>query len=101
MNLTPRQIKLIRSTFRKLQPIANTFAELFYTRLFALDPSLRSGFDSADDDWHGHGHRLRQLMGTLVANLHKLDTLAPAIAALGRFHFGRVLRPSTYDLAGQ
>jgi hemoglobin-like flavoprotein len=38
------QINLVQSTFAAIRPIATVAAELFYTRLFTLDPSLRPMF---------------------------------------------------------
>jgi hemoglobin-like flavoprotein len=107
MNLTPRQISLVQGSFRKLNPIARTFAELFYMRLFAIEPALepalhalfRNGRDN--DGENGRADCLMRLMGTLVSNLNKLDCLKRAVAALGRSALGRALTPSAYDAAGQ
>ncbi|HXC41145.1 MAG TPA: globin domain-containing protein [Burkholderiales bacterium] len=101
MNLTPRQISLVQSTFRKLDPIAKTFAELFYTRLFALEPGLRVMFKDQDEDWERRGESLKHFMAALVSNLNKLDCLKRAVQALARSSFGRMLRPSAFDAAGQ
>ena len=38
------QIELVQSSFARVEPIADTAAALFYTRLFELDPSLRLMF---------------------------------------------------------
>lgn len=38
--MNPRQIQLVQASFAKVAPIADTAADLFYTRLFELDPSL-------------------------------------------------------------
>ena len=40
--MTPQQITLVQATFADVKPIATTAAELFYNRLFTLDPALRS-----------------------------------------------------------
>ena len=39
--MNSEQINLVQSTFADVRPIAPAAAELFYTRLFVLDPSLR------------------------------------------------------------
>ncbi len=39
--MTPQQINLVQETFADVKPIAATAAELFYNRLFTLDPALR------------------------------------------------------------
>jgi hypothetical protein len=42
--MTPEQIRHIRSSWAAVLPIAATAADLFYQRLFDLDPSLRALF---------------------------------------------------------
>lgn len=37
--MTLYQIRLIRDSFAELVPIGDTVAELFYRRLFAIDPA--------------------------------------------------------------
>jgi len=48
--VTPNQITLVQDSFQLVAPIADTASELFYTRLFELDPSVRPLFptDIAD-----------------------------------------------------
>ncbi|MDP1674939.1 MAG: globin domain-containing protein, partial [Burkholderiales bacterium] len=38
------QISLVQDSFSKVAPIAEAAAEMFYKRLFELDPKLRSLF---------------------------------------------------------
>jgi hemoglobin-like flavoprotein len=89
--MTPRQIQLVRSTFGLVEPIADQAAQLFYGRLFALDPYLADLFAATDMK-----KQRRVLMGTLavvVKGLDRLDTLTPAVEALGRRHVSyRVVR---------
>ena len=42
MNAT--QIELVQTTFAQVEPIAVVAADLFYTRLFELDPTLKPLF---------------------------------------------------------
>lgn len=42
MKLSSREVELIRSTFRLLEPKSGVAALAFYQRLFALDPSRRA-----------------------------------------------------------
>jgi nitric oxide dioxygenase len=39
-HMTNEQIKLVQDSFRQVAPIAETAAQLFYARLFELDPDL-------------------------------------------------------------
>ena len=42
--MTPKQIGLIKVTWDKVFPIADKAAELFYGKLFELDPELKPLF---------------------------------------------------------
>ncbi|HEY9050962.1 MAG TPA: hemin receptor, partial [Gammaproteobacteria bacterium] len=42
--MTPAEIKLVKESWAKVVPISETAAELFYGKLFELDPSVRSMF---------------------------------------------------------
>ena len=42
--MTNEQIKLAQDSFRQVVPIAETAAQLFYARLFELDPDLELFF---------------------------------------------------------
>ena len=104
--LTRRQIEIVQRTFRKLAPIEKTFADLFFTRLFALDPDFEAVLRkevgaSSEEDWQSYGGSLLGVIGTMVANLEQLDKLAPAVAAVGRINFGKALSLADFDLVGQ
>ena len=42
--MTETQIELVQSTWSKVAPISDKAADIFYDKLFALDPSLREMF---------------------------------------------------------
>ena len=42
--MTPKQISLIQQSWEKVLPIADKAADIFYTTLFEMDPSLTSLF---------------------------------------------------------
>jgi hemoglobin-like flavoprotein len=48
MSITLEQKKLVQETWEKVVPIAETAAELFYGRLFEIDPELKPLFKNAD-----------------------------------------------------
>lgn len=92
--MTPRQISLIRTSWSAVVPIADTAATLFYDRLFELDPSLRRLF--ASTDMAKQGKVLMQTLTVVVRSLDKLETIVPAIQALGRRHAGYGVRDEHY-----
>ncbi len=91
-------IRLVRESFTKVEPIADTAAELFYDRLFELDGDLKPLFHS---DLEAQGRLLMQMLGTAVDHLTDLDTLVPIVERLGSRHRVYGVEPSHYDTVGQ
>ena len=77
------QMALVQDSFAKVEPIADTAADLFYTRLFALDPALRPMFPA---DMTEQKHKLMAMLKLAVNSLNRLDDLVPAVQALGQRH---------------
>ena len=81
--MTPEQIELVQSSWEKVKPISEQAAELFYGRLFELDPSLKPLFKG---DMKEQGKKLMATLGLAVTSLTKLETILPAVQDLGRRH---------------
>jgi len=92
--VTPRQIELVQASWADVEPIAESAAEIFYSKLFALDPSLRPLFKS---DMKAQGHNLMEMIGFAVRGLARLEALVPGVQALGRRHAGYGVREGHYD----
>jgi hemoglobin-like flavoprotein len=80
------QIKLVQKSWEQVVPIADTAAQLFYQRLFELDPSLRYMFSQTD--MTEQRKKLMQMITVAVRGLERLDELVPAVEAMGRRHAG-------------
>ncbi|MEI7466461.1 MAG: globin family protein [Burkholderiales bacterium] len=91
------QIALVRDSFAKVAPIADTAASLFYGRLFELDPALKSLFKG---DMTAQGKLLMQMIATAVGALDRLDTIVPAVESLGKRHAGYGVGANHYDTVG-
>jgi hemoglobin-like flavoprotein len=91
--MTPRQITLVQSTWAKVVPIKETAADLFYGRLFVLDPSLRVLFKG---DMKEQGRKLMAMINVAVGSLDKLDTIVPAVKDLGRRHVAYGVQAAHY-----
>jgi hemoglobin-like flavoprotein len=83
--MTPQQIALVQDSFRKVLPIADTAASMFYARLFELDPSLRKLFKG---DMGRQGKMLMSMIASAVRGLTQPNALIPVLHALGRRHSG-------------
>ena len=75
------------------RPIADTAAELFYGKLFSLDPSLKPLFKG---DIKQQGRKLMSMIGTAVSGLTRLEQIVPAVQALGVRHAGYGVQPAHY-----
>lgn len=91
--MTPKQIELVQGSWEKVVPIADTAAELFYGKLFSLDPSLRPLFKG---DMKEQGRKLTSMIGTAVNGLSRLEQIVPAVQALGVRHAGYGVKPAHY-----
>lgn len=92
--MTPKQIELVQGSWRKVAPISDTAAELFYGKLFSLDPGLRPLFKG---DMKAQGRKLMGMIATAVNGLARLDAIVPAVQDLGRRHVRYGVRDKDYD----
>nr|VFK15460.1 MAG: Hemoglobin-like flavoprotein [Candidatus Kentron sp. LFY] len=97
MMMTPEQTILIRDTWKKVEPIADTAAELFYARLFEMDPSLEMLFKS---DMKTQGAKLMKMIAMAVSALDRFEAVIPSIQSSGRRHVGYDVKEEDYDTVG-
>ena len=95
--MTPEQIEIVQDTWSQIESISTQAAQLFYERLFELDPSLRTLFNN---DIEKQGKKLVAMIGIAVGSLNKVDALVPAVQALGRRHASYGVRPEHFDTVG-
>ena len=82
--MTPEEIRLVRSSWSMIAERSDAFSARFYDHLFVIDAGaaqLFNGVDMTIQRW-----KLAQTLGVVVQALDDLDTLLPAVAALGRRH---------------
>jgi hemoglobin-like flavoprotein len=95
--MTPRQIELVQQSFAQVQPIAATAADLFYDRLFTLDPGVRAMFKG---DMARQKTLLMAMLAAAVNGLRDLDKLAPVVRQLGARHVGYGVKAEHYPIVG-
>ena len=95
--MTPRQISLVQHSWAEVVPIQDAAADLFYRRLFELDPAARSLFQG---DMGDQGRKLMQALGFIAGSLTRLDELVPVAQDMARRHVGYGVRAEHYDTAG-
>ena len=96
--MTNEQIKLVQDSFRQVAPIAETAAQLFYARLFELDPDLELLFKGNLSE---QGRKLMQMLGLAVNSLDRMDQLLPVVRSLGTRHVSYGVRDKDYDTVGK
>jgi hemoglobin-like flavoprotein len=82
--ITPAQIELIKETWGKVIPIADTVAKLFYDRLYAKHPQIAPMFDGAD--LPSQRLKLVKAINMVVMSLERFETVASIIRNLGYHH---------------
>lgn len=96
-SMNSEQINLVQASFAEVRPIATVAAELFYTRLFVLDPSLRPMFSG---DLAHQGRMLMAMLNSAVNGLTQLDTMVPVVRQLGARHAKYGVRDEHYATVG-
>lgn len=96
--MTPKKIELVKSSWSKVAPISEQAAELFYGKLFELNPELKSLFKS---DMKEQGRKLMAILNTAVNSLEKLETIVPAVQDMGRRHVAYGVKDEDYDTVGE
>jgi hemoglobin-like flavoprotein len=95
--MTPRQVELVQESFSKVLPIASAAADMFYGRLFEVDPSLRRLFKG---DMQEQGRMLMAMIGGAVRGLANPAPLMPVLKDLGARHLGYGVEEHHYDSVG-
>jgi hemoglobin-like flavoprotein len=93
-------VTLVQESFQKVKPIAPQAAEIFYSKLFELDPKLKPSFPSNEEAMKSQGNKLMTMLGAAVAGLSNLEALIPVLEDLGKKHVGYKVEASHYDTVG-
>lgn len=81
--MTRDEIAKVQASWRSAAPVKYIAAELFYVKLFELDPTLKLLFG---DHPKMRQRKFLQLMDATVNGLERTDVLMPAIRELGIRH---------------
>lgn len=96
--MTPEQVTLVKDTWAQVVPISEQAAELFYGKLFELNPDYENLFKG---DMKNQGKMLMSMLNTAVTSLDKLDAIVPAVHGLGRRHVGYGVKDEDYAVVAQ
>lgn len=93
-----RQIALVQETFKQVLTIKETAADLFYGRLFEIEPSVRPLFKG---DLKEQGAKLMAALAMVVTGLTKIETIVPTVQELAVRHVGYGVENWHYDKVGE
>ncbi|MEM7464034.1 MAG: globin family protein, partial [Pseudomonadota bacterium] len=96
--ITPQQKQMVWKTWEKIVPIADTAADLFYSRLFEIDPDVKTLF--AKSDMSTQKTKLIQTLASAISCLDSTETLKPLLVDLGRKHADYGVVASHYETVG-
>jgi hemoglobin-like flavoprotein len=92
--MTQKEKELVQQSWAKVIPNSDIVANLFYDRLFKLDPSLRALFTA---DMTEQGRKLMAMITIAVNGLDNLEKILPAVRALGSRHAGYGVKDEHYE----
>jgi len=92
--LTPRQKGLVRESFATVGEYSDSVVQLFYGRLFELEPAARGMFHIGIKEQSG---KLLDMLSTIVGALDNFEDLRPKLGELGRRHVTYGVTPEHYQ----
>ncbi len=98
IEMTPKQIDLVQTTFHQVAANAEEAAERFYARLFALEPELQLLFPP---EMHHQGDKFMATLAIMIFSLEWSGEAPPFIHHLGLRHNHHGIPHSAYAVAGQ
>ena len=97
MALSEDQIDLLRESLRVMHQRRDLVADIFYERLFEIDPGLRPLFV---EDIETQTEKVLFAFGAVVAQIHDLDVCREMTDELARRHVDYGVRPTDYASVG-
>ena len=95
--MTPDQVKAIQESFKKVAPISEQAAALFYGRLFDIAPAVKPLFHG---DMNEQGRKLMATLAVVVNGLSNLESVLPAASALAKRHVDYGVKAPDYTPVG-
>lgn len=96
--MTPEQVEAVQQSFKKVAAIQDAAADLFYDRLFELDPSLKPLFSG---NMAEQKRKLMAAIGTVVNSLKSPEKIIPIVQNLGEAHSRYGVQEQHYQTVGE
>ena len=91
------KIDLVQQSFEKVAGLGLKAAELFYSELFAIDPSLRAMFKGSMQEQH---KKLLAALALVVRSLHAPEKIIGPVEKLAVKHLDYGVKPEHYTYVG-
>ncbi|HOZ52966.1 MAG TPA: globin family protein [Chitinophagaceae bacterium] len=96
--MTDEQIQIVKKSWKKFRGVnPAVVGDLFYSKLFIDNPSLRKMFPS---DMEKQYEKLIDMLNAIVIRLDKLQEMSVEIQAMAQRHVGYGVKPAHYKLVG-
>jgi len=96
--MTAEQKALVRESYASLDPVLDLLGDIFYSRLFEVDPTLKPMFPV---DVARQSEKLMSTLGVAIASLDRMDRLAAFMEDLGVRHAGYGVKLAHYATVEQ
>lgn len=97
--MTKKEIDIVKKSWRKLKGINPILlGDVFYSKLFLLNPSLEKMFKSPKEI---QSKKLVEMLHSIVLNLENLDGLTTEIEKMADSHQGYGAKPKHYKSVGE
>jgi hemoglobin-like flavoprotein len=97
--MTQQQIQLIKRSWRLFQQINPAIVgDVFYSKLFAMSPSLQKMFST---DMNAQYEKLMAMLSLIVIRLDNLDVISTEINEMAVRHVQYGATPSHYKMVGK
>jgi hemoglobin-like flavoprotein len=91
------QVELVQRSFEKAAKLGDKVAEIFYSELFAIDPSLRKMFKG---DMPAQRQKLLSALTLVVRSLHNPEKILNPVKQLAVKHLDYGVEPVHYTYVG-
>lgn len=92
------EIKLVKSSFEEMMPISDKAAEVFYNKLFELDPSLKNLFKH---DMQKQGKMLMAALRMVFWGLDEFEVAKNTVQSLALRHLDYGVKEEHYPTFGE
>lgn len=95
--LSSHQVELVQKSWRSVQLVGDTATEMFYGKLFSLEPGVRALFRN---DLRDQGRNLTAMISVVVHSLGRPEKIIVAVRQLGARHAAYGVRGHHYRSVG-